>query len=84
MSSAYPRSQGNWVLREAAKADARADRIILENPEAVGSLDAKLRETFFPSIHTELEKTGFRYLPVEDDLHIESQWLGPYARLRSH
>ena len=32
----------------------------------------------------ELEKTGFRYLPMEDDLHIKSEWLGPdFARVLS-
>jgi hypothetical protein len=77
MSRTYRRSQINWVLREAAKADERSDRIILENPEAVESLDTKLRETFLPFIRTELDKTGFPYAPVENDLHIESQWLGP-------
>ena len=25
----------------------------------------------------ELEKTGFRYLPTDDDLHFDSLWLGP-------
>jgi len=77
MSSTRRHSQVNWVLREAAKADARTDWIILENPEAVGSLDTKLREIFFPFIRAELEKTGFRYLPLENDLHIDSQWMGP-------
>jgi len=74
-------SQMNWVLREAAKADTNADRVILENPDAVGSLDRKLRETFLPFIRTELQKTGFPYVPVDDDLHMDSKWLGPdFAR----
>jgi hypothetical protein len=76
MSSTHRHSRVNWVLREAAKADARADRIVRENPEAVGFLDTKLREIFFPFIRAELEKTGFRYLPLENDLHIDSQWMG--------
>lgn len=77
MSSTHRHRQVNWVLREAAKADARTDRIILENPEAVGSLDTKIREIYFPFIRAELDKTGFRYLPLENDLHIDSQWMGP-------
>jgi hypothetical protein len=63
-------------MREAAKADARENRVLLENPDAVVSLDAKLRNIFYPFVRAELEKTGFRYLPTEDDLHIESEWLG--------
>jgi len=76
MSSTYHRSQDNWVLREAVKVDERSDRIVLENPEAIGSLDRKLRETFLPFIRAELDKTGFPYETVGDDLPIESQWLG--------
>lgn len=77
MSSTYRHSQVDWILREATKADTRSDRVILENPEAVGFLDGKLRETFLPFIRAELGKTGFPYEPVGDDLHIESRWLGP-------
>jgi hypothetical protein len=76
MSAAHGRSRDNWIVREAARADAREDRVVLENPDAVASLDAKLRNTFLPFVRAELEKTGFRYLPMEDDLHIDSQWLG--------
>jgi hypothetical protein len=84
MNTAYGRSRDNWIVREAARADAREDRIVLENPNTVASLDAKLRNTFFPFIHAELEKTGFRYLPMKDDLHIDSQWSGPnFARALS-
>jgi len=77
MSAAHDRSRDNWIVREAAKADAREDRVILENPHAVVSLDARLRTTFYPFIRAELEKTGFRYLPRENELHIDSQWSGP-------
>ncbi len=77
MSAVYSRSRVNWILREAAKADAYADRVVLENPDTVASLDARLRNTFYPFIRAELEKTGFRYLPMETDLRMESQWLGP-------
>ena len=78
MSSTHHRGQPNWVGREAAKADLGADRVVLENPDVVGSLDSKLRETYLPFIRAELEKTGFPYQPVENDLHIDSQWMGPY------
>jgi hypothetical protein len=76
MSATRARGGGNWILREAATTDAREDRVILENPGAVASLDAKLRNTFYPFVRTELGKTGFRYLPTEDDLHIDSRWMG--------
>ena len=78
MSSTHHRGQPNWVGREAARADLGADRVVLENPDVVGALDSKLRETYLPFIRAELEKTGFPYQPVENDLHIDSQWMGPY------
>ena len=84
MSATRARSGDNWIVREAAYADAREDRVILENPNAVATLDAKLRSTFYPFVRGELEKTGFRYLPLENDLHIESERLGPnFARVLS-
>jgi hypothetical protein len=84
MSGTNRASQGNWLLREASKADPRADRIVLENPEVVGSLDAKLRETFLPFIRAELKQTGFPYEPSSDELHLESKWFGPeFARALS-
>ncbi len=84
MSARRVRIGDNWIVREAARADAREDQVVLENPDAVVSLDAKLRSTFYPFVRAELEKTGFRYLPMEDDLHIESEWLGPdFARVLS-
>ncbi len=66
----------SWVQREAANAGGLEDRVVLENPIAVASLDARLRDAF-PLIRAELEKTGFRYLPTEEDLHIDSTGLGP-------
>lgn len=77
MSSSYRHPKSSWILREATKVDTRSDRVILENPEAVASLDRKLRETYLPFIRTELGKTGFPHEPAGDVLHIESQWMGP-------
>jgi hypothetical protein len=65
----------NWIVREAAKADPRKDRVILENPQAVKALDMVLLETYLPFIRGELKKTGYPYLPGEtDDLSIKSTW----------
>jgi hypothetical protein len=67
----------NWVTSESAKADSAKDRIILKNPGVVAALDGVLLGTCFPFIRTQLEMTGFRYMPAANDVRIESAWMGP-------
>ena len=66
----------NWLIEEAKKIDPQSDRIILENPEAVKQLDKLIMDVYYPFILGELEKTGYLYAPVNDELIIESTWNG--------
>ncbi len=65
-------TQVNWIARDAAKANPRNDRIILENPQTVVALDRVLLETYLPFIRGELGKTGYHYSPSDTELSIKS------------
>ncbi len=62
----------NWVVREATEADPRNDRVVLENPAVVASLDELLLTKYLPVVRAELEKTGHDYHPREAVPTIES------------
>ena len=66
----------NWLIEEAKTLYPQSDRIILENPEAVKQLDELIMDIYYPFILGELEKTGYPYVPVKDELKIESTWSG--------
>lgn len=70
----------NWILSEARKADAGADRIILENPSARNYLDELLMRRFWPIIWSCLDGSGYPYEPQLDP-EMESEWIcGEAAR----
>lgn len=62
----------SWIIQETSKADVRKDRIVLENPTAIADLDEILARKYVPFIRTELEKTGYPYLPRDLTSAIES------------
>lgn len=66
----------NWLIEEAEKSYPQSDRIILENPEAVKQLDKLIMDIYYPFILGELEKTGYHYAPVKNELKIKSTWNG--------
>ena len=68
----------NWITQKAAKADPKTDRVVLENPAVVASLDELLLTKYLPVVRAELEKTGHDYHPREAVPTIESTTLsGP-------
>ena len=67
----------NWLVEEAMKADARHDRVILENPDVMRELDALLINTYEPYIRVELARTGYSDAPPASERWIESKWIGP-------
>ena len=67
----------NWIIEEAKKSNPKEDRVILENPKVVKELDELLLKKYYPFIQRELGKTSYQYSPVEKDIRIESQWIGP-------
>jgi hypothetical protein len=67
----------SWIVEEAKKCSPYNNRVILENPEAVKELDELLLHSYYPFLKAELEKTGYRYIPVhQDDIQIDSAWNG--------
>jgi hypothetical protein len=70
----------NWILTEARKANAGADRIILENPSTRIYLDDLLMKRFWPTIWSCLEGSSYPYEPQLDP-EMESEWIcGEAAR----
>ena len=61
-----------WIEREARKADASRDRVVLENPETVRELDAILRDTFHPAILKVADDAGYVLHPRGPDLDLRS------------
>jgi hypothetical protein len=59
-------------MRQAAKADPRTDRVVLENPAVVAALDETLLARYLPVVRAELERTVFDYQPREAIPSIES------------
>jgi hypothetical protein len=68
----------NWIEAEAKNADSTKDRVVLENPLTVAELDHLLLSKFYPFISEALKKTSLPYHPADDQLKIESKWLGPH------
>lgn len=66
----------SWLTEEAFKTPAKKDRIILENPEVVKHLDERILTVFWPFIRKKQEKSGFAYIPVNEDYEITSTWGG--------
>jgi hypothetical protein len=64
----------NWIIEEAKKINSNKNRVILENPKALGELDNLLLHTYYPFIQDQLKETGYKYMPKPDDIKIGSSW----------